>query len=170
MKNSCYSCFLQGVSCCQGTQIYLTAGDVQRISQFLEDSDFFTIEIPDAVYLDAGNDPKWLMLTVRPDGQRRVLKRTAEKNCTMLRDSGCRLPMSIRPLVCRLYPYEFTESGVSGIDPVCPISRAEDCASLMDRLGMTINAAGEWHRLLYRELHQEKTQSMPTIPIGPAEA
>ena len=40
MKTLCFACSQNGTSCCQGTQICLTTGDVLRIAQFLNSDDF----------------------------------------------------------------------------------------------------------------------------------
>lgn len=159
MKTLCFKCSLNGTSCCKGTQICLTSGDIVRISRFLGIRHFFTIEMPDIVYLDPGDDPTWIALTIRPDGQRRVLKRTMDKSCTMLGENGCQLPLLVRPLVCRLHPYEFTEKGISGVDPTCPISQERDWPSVMEQLGMAVSATNQWHSMLYCELRSDKASA-----------
>lgn len=157
MTTHCYRCSQNGTSCCKGTQILLTAGDVGRIARFLNTCSFFTFEVPDLVYRDPGDDPGWLTLTVRPDGRRRVLKRAADKSCGMLTENGCLLPISVRPLICRLHPYTYTESDISGIDPSCPMSHEGNWPALLEQLGMAAFQAREWHRMLYCELRQDKT-------------
>jgi hypothetical protein len=161
MKPHCFQCCQNGTSCCEGTQIYLTTGDVLRIARFLNASNFFTFEVPDLIYTDPGDDPAWIALTVRPDGCRRAMKRTTGKNCTMLAENGCILPMTLRPLVCRLHPYTFTEAGISGVDPACPISHEDNWPVLLEQLGMAIGEARRWHQLLYCELHGDKTAACP---------
>ena len=96
MKSICFECSLIGKSCCKGTQICLTTGDVRRISQYLAVDSFSTIENPDLAYIDPGDDPGWLTLTLRSDGKRRVLKRTGNQSCMMLGENGCLLPMIVR--------------------------------------------------------------------------
>ncbi|UCD80078.1 MAG: YkgJ family cysteine cluster protein [Desulfobacterales bacterium] len=156
MTTHCYQCSQNGTSCCKGTQILLTTGDVRRIARFLGAFHFFTFEVPDPIYTDPGDDPVWLTLTIRPDGRRRVLKRTADKRCTMLAENGCLLPITVRPLICRLHPYSFTEAEVSGVDPTCPMSREGNWPVLLEKLGMAMFEARQWHRLLYCELREEK--------------
>jgi hypothetical protein len=85
------------------------------------------------------------------------MKRTAGKNCTMLAEKGCILPMTLRPLICRLHPYTFKEAGISGVDPACPISQGENWPVLLAQMGMAIAEARKWHQLLYCELHADKT-------------
>ena len=155
MKTLCFECSQNGTSCCKGTQICLTAGDILRISRFLETNNFFTIENADLAYMDPGDDPGWIILTIRSDWKRCVLKRTGDQSCSMLGENGCLLPMIVRPLVCRLHPYLFTEAGIAGIDPCCPISREPDWPGVLEQLGLAMNEARNWHRLLYCELHGE---------------
>jgi len=159
MTTRCYQCSQNGTSCCNGTQILLTTGDVRRIAQFSGNLDFFTFEVPDLAYRDPGDDPVWLKLTVRPDGRRRVLKRTADKNCSMLAENGCLLPISVRPLICRLHPYTYTEAGIAGIDPGCPMSSEGNWPAVLEQLGMAASQAREWHRTLYCELRGDHSTS-----------
>ena len=155
IKSICALCAINGKSCCQGTQICLTSGDVRRISQYLADDGFAIIENADPGYTDPGDEPGWIALTIRPDGTRRVLMRTENQICIMLGKAGCRLPMHVRPLVCRLHPYVFTETGISGIDQCCLIAKEADWTGVLQQLGMTMDDACQWHRLLYCELHGE---------------
>ena len=157
MTIRCDQCSRNGTSCCQGTQILLTAGDIQRITRFLGAFDFFTFEVPDPGYTDPGDDPAWLTLTIRPDGRRRVLKRTVAKSCIMLAANGCLLPITQRPLICRLHPYTYTETDISGVDPACPMSRERNWPTLLAQLGMAKSEARKWHRLLYCELRADKS-------------
>lgn len=170
MTTQCYQCSQNGTSCCKGTQILLTTGDVRRIARFLDAFNFFTFEVPDLIYRDPGDDPAWLMLTIRPDGRRRVLKRTAEKSCTMLAENGCLLPITVRPLICRLHPYAFSEAEISGVDPTCPMSHEGNWPVLLEQLGMAMNEARIWHSLLYRELHLDETASSEPDGRGPLPA
>jgi Fe-S-cluster containining protein len=170
MTTQCCQCSQNGTSCCKGTQILLTTGDVRRIARFLDAFNFFTFEVPDLIYRDPGDDPAWLALTIRPDGRRRVLKRTADKGCTMLAENGCLLPITVRPLICRLHPYAFSEADISGVDPTCPMSREGNWPVLQEQLGMAMNEARIWHRLLYRELHLDETASSEPDGLGPLPA
>ena len=159
MTTHCCRCSQNGASCCKGTQILLTIGDVRRIARFLDTFNFFAFEVPDPVYRDPGDDPAWLTLTVGPDGRRRVLKRTPDKSCFMLAENGCLLPISARPLICRLHPYTYREADISGIDPTCPMSREDNWPVLLEQMGMALFEAREWHRLLYRELRADEAAS-----------
>lgn len=159
MTTHCYHCSRNGTSCCQGTQILLTTADVMRIARFLGAFHFFTFEEPDLAYRDPGDDTAWPTLTIFPDGRRRVLKRTPGKSCTMLAENGCLLPVSVRPLICRLHPYTYTEADISGVDPTCPMAREGNWPALLEQLGMDIFEARQWHRQLYCELRSDGDKS-----------
>jgi hypothetical protein len=38
----------------------------------------------------------------------------------VLGPSGCVLPQTVRPLICRLFPITYTEKGIDGEDDFCP--------------------------------------------------
>jgi hypothetical protein len=52
----------------------------------------------------------------------------------------------------------YTEEGILGIDPTCPISRKADWPSVLERLGMPIEKARDWQHMLYAELYSDKTR------------
>ncbi len=158
MDSLCARCAQPGPSCCQHRQICLTAGDVARISDFLGQGDFSLLEAPEPDYLDPGDDPEWLLLTLSDDGRRLVLRKKPNRDCAMLTETGCRLPLEIRPLICRLYPYTFSRKGISGVDPECRLSANADCQSHFDHMGMTQPKAVEWHLLLYKELDRVRSE------------
>lgn len=169
MSDECRKCALAGTSCCQGTQIVLTTGDLSRISSFLGDDGFHTVEPPDLQYLDPGYDPEWLSLTLRPDGRRLVLKRTPDLRCCFLKENGCLLPPDRRPLICRLHPYAYTRAGILGIDETCPLANDPGWPFLLEGMGMPTSAAREWHRLLYAELQADRDRDLPPLrPPRPA--
>ncbi|MBU4129792.1 MAG: YkgJ family cysteine cluster protein [Proteobacteria bacterium] len=155
MTLSCMSCAQAGTSCCKNYQVNLTTGDMHRISEFLGHQDFSTIEPPVLEDIEPKYDPDWLPLIVRPDGMVRVLKKDRERYCTMLTPTGCQLPYDRRPLICRLYPYTYTEKGIVGVDSACPISKESDCQSVLDRLDMPLEKAKKCLALIYAEFKSE---------------
>lgn len=159
MGHPCATCAGNGASCCEGNQIGLTLGDVRRIAAFLGHDAFFFLEAAEPEYLAVSDDPHWLSLTVDPDGRRRVLKRAADHRCSMLTDRGCKLSTIVRPLICCLHPYHYTESGITGIVASCPISGEAHWPVVLTDLGMGASQAQEWHRLLYAELRMEYSAS-----------
>jgi hypothetical protein len=103
------------------------------------------------------NDPDWLYYVFRPDGSRLVLKSTPEGNCTFLAENGCRLPMNIRPIVCRLHPFEYHAGGfLNYFAPGCPVDILEPGRSLAVCFDMDPAAASCWHKMLYEEIVLEK--------------
>ncbi|MBU2628293.1 MAG: YkgJ family cysteine cluster protein [Proteobacteria bacterium] len=155
MTLPCMSCARIGTSCCKNYQISLTTGDIQRISEVLGHTDFFTFEPPVLEEIEPGYDPNWLSLIMGSQGMVRVLKRTEQRNCALLTKNGCSLPYDCRPLICRLYPYTYTEQGILGIDQACPISQGKDWGPVLDQLDMPENKAKQWLALLYAEVREE---------------
>ncbi len=152
---SCMSCARIGTSCCKNYQISLTTGDIQRISEFLGRQDFFTFEAPVPEDIEPDYDPLWMSMVLQPQGLVRVLKRTLERNCSLLTTTGCCLPYDRRPLICRLYPYRYTEDGILGIDQACPIAREKEWGAILDGLDMPADKARQWLTLLYSEVKSE---------------
>ena len=150
----CAQCAAIGKTCCQKCEILLTDGDIKRINAATGMTDFHEFRKPDnPAYLDQEDDPAWLHLAFEPDGTRRVLKRKANLDCQFLTKNGCRLDMETRPIVCRLYPYEYTEQGISGVcGSECPTHAMKLDKSLVDALSMNENDANRWRNMLYSEL------------------
>lgn len=152
----CARCATLQRTCCQRAEILLTAGDVERIAAHTGTRTFFERRAPsDPGYLDAdADDPNWLAYTVRADGTRQVLRKQANGDCGFLGAAGCTLSLQTRPLVCRLYPFAYNESGLQGEDSeYCPTKvlapRGQPMAEVLD---IAVADAQSWHRQLYEEL------------------
>lgn len=142
-----------GKTCCQTCEILVTDGDQNRIAAYTGEREFFEYRAPDdPVYLEQDDDPNWLKWAFRPDGTRRVLKRQASGDCRFLGPQGCRLPVETRPLVCRLYPYTYTEAGIDGVSDGCPTEVIPPGSTILEVLDMRRDDADRWHRMLYAEL------------------
>jgi Fe-S-cluster containining protein len=142
-------------TCCQRAEIVLTDGDVRRIAAHVGHRDFFERRRPaDPAYLEPDeDDPQWLEWTAAADGTRRMLVRDEDGDCTFLGPQGCRLDEETRPLVCRLYPWAYTEAGIDGVDDeYCPASLVPAGGSMPGVLGMRLADGRRWHRQLYDEL------------------
>jgi uncharacterized protein len=151
----CAACARQGKTCCQGHDIYLTHGDCRRISEYTGAVGFFEYRgCANAAYADQDDDPVWQRHVFRPDGTRRLLKAQSNGDCFFLSDRGCRLPLHVRPLICRLFPHRYTaESILTDWDSECPAVRATCGAALESRIaGVARDQAEQWHRLLYSEI------------------
>ncbi len=153
----CARCARHQKTCCQHTDILTTLGDVGRISQHVGHGDFTEFRAPEnPAYLDQDDDPLWRELVFRPDNTRRVLRRESNGDCTFLGTNGCSLPLETRPLICRLYPYDYTADGLSvGFSDGCPLELLRPGQGLIDALEMNPADAQRWHRQLYDELNQE---------------
>jgi Fe-S-cluster containining protein len=144
-------------TCCQTAEVYATPGDVYRIAVHTGLDDFTEFRVPaKETYLDQDDDPAWRDRVFRADHSRRVLKRRATGDCMFLGEHGCVLPLDVRPLVCRLYPYDYTEAGITDeLAPGCPLELLRTGQNLTEALGMTIGEARGWHRQLYEEIRLE---------------
>lgn len=157
----CAICARRGKTCCQGTDrdIYITPGDLKRIQAAVGESNFYEFRKPtDMDYYPDEKDPLWKSYVFRPDGSRRVLKRTRSGDCTFLAETGCRLAMAVRPLICRLFPYDYNAEGLYvEPSPGCPVDQVEPGHSLIQDLDMNPDDAPVWHHALYSEILLEKT-------------
>ena len=154
----CARCAAVQKTCCQRAEIVLTRGDLARVRAASGRDDFFHSRAPsDPAYgaFDA-SDPNWVAWTVH-EGKRRVLKKQSNGDCTFLGERGCTLAEEERPLVCRLYPFTYSERGIQGVDSdYCPTKLlAPRGESMVDVLGMSPLVAERWRAMLYRELRDE---------------
>lgn len=156
----CVRCARHQKTCCQGTEIYTTLGDVARISDYTAQTDFYEFRSPgDPVYSDQDDDPLWKNRVFRSDGTRRILNHQPNGDCTFLGNQGCRLPLEVRPLVCRLYPFDYTEAGIfqERLATGCPVELLKPHQSLLTALDMQLADAERWHSQLYQEIQNEPT-------------
>ena len=160
----CVRCAQTQRTCCQICEIYVTPGDVERIAAFTGTGDFHEYRRPDnPEYLDQDDDPLWATRVFRPDGTRRVLRRTESAGCVFLGPNGCRLPLEVRPLVCRLYPFDYTEKGLQSVNgTMCPTRLLAPGETLLQSLDMDAETAEGWRRQLYAEIRRE-----PLAPTAP---
>lgn len=163
----CARCARQGKTCCQGREIYLSPGDVERIAAVTGQRLFFDWELPqDLSYLDQDDDPVWQHHVFRSDGRRRTLRRTATGDCTFLGAAGCRLPLETRPLVCRLHPFAYTAAGIAPeLEPDCPETLLPPGVTVLAALQMSVDQAEQWHQNLYAEvLHDDADSGIDLRP------
>jgi Fe-S-cluster containining protein len=166
----CMRCSRHMKTCCQTCEIYTTPRDVERIADFTGREDFYEYRAPtNPVYLDNDDDPAWRDNVFRADGTRRVLKRRAEGDCTFLGPHGCTLPMHVRPLVCRIYPYDYDEHGIKpDLAQGCPLELLRPQQGLIEALDMNLQDAQRWRTQLYEEIRLEKTTDARRADLRPA--
>lgn len=154
----CVRCARHMKTCCQTSEVYATPGDERRIAEFTGQSEFTEFrEADDPVYLQQDDDPLWRQNVFRADGTRRILKHQANGDCTFLGDHGCVLPLEIRPLICRIYPYDFTADGLrERLAQGCPTELISPGQTLLQELDIQRFDAERWHKQLYEEVLTEK--------------
>lgn len=124
---------------------------------FLGRDDFCEFKAPtDMGYYEQDDDPSWQAMVFRPDLTRRVLKRRPNGDCSFLAPAGCVLPMEVRPLVCRLYPYKYNDKGIQGVDLRCPTELLGGKLNVLAALDMEdLATAKRWRDMLYEEIRLE---------------
>lgn len=153
----CRRCAATGATCCQGRAVFITLGDVARIRAAEPGADFFHIRhiAPDAYRSHLPYDTVWGRVLASESGVR-ILRHTESGDCHFLSESGCRLSLDARPLVCRLYPYDYNPATLKGVyGHVCPSPERENGSLLLALLGMNRDRAQGWRALLYNEIEQE---------------
>jgi Fe-S-cluster containining protein len=162
----CARCARHQETCCQNRDIYVTLGDVARIAAHTGRNGFYEFRVPaDPAYLDQDDDPVWRDHVTRADSSRRVLRQVANGDCTFLGEAGCSLPGEIRPLVCRLYPFDYDGQGVKQeLTEGCPLELLKPGTELLDELNMHRADAERWQRQLYEEIQGERPdESRPDL-------
>lgn len=162
----CVRCARQRKTCCQVSEIFVTRGDIDRVAQATGQNDFHEFRAPDNPdYGDQDDDPTWRDRAFRPDGTRRVLRRRADGDCVFLGPQGCVMSYTSRPLVCRLYPFEYTEQGLaSELSTGCPTELLRPGQGLIDALAMDPTVAEQWRAQLYQEIHHDYAAEAPPAP------
>jgi Fe-S-cluster containining protein len=164
----CVRCARRRKTCCQICEIYVTPGDVERIESHADRDDFYEFRLPDnQEYADQDDDPVWRDHVFRPDGSRRVLKRRPDGDCTFLGPHGCVLPLEVRPLVCRIYPYDYSEEGIlPELSEGCPLELLRPDQGLIEALAMNLEDARRWRDQLYEEIRLEHVEEERPVLAG----
>ncbi|MEX0703254.1 MAG: YkgJ family cysteine cluster protein [Planctomycetales bacterium] len=164
-ESLCARCARHQRTCCQDTEIYVTPGDVRRIAAETGRSDFVEFRPPrDPVYAAVDDDPSWQATVFRPDGTRRVLVQRGDGDCGFLGPQGCTLSASARPLVCRLYPFDYTAASIRP-QPAngCPRELLAPGDDLLQVLDMLFADAVRWHGQLYAEIAEDRPAPPPLV-------
>ena len=163
-ESLCARCAKLSKTCCREREIYVTPADTLRITAFCDRHDFVEWCAPlNPAYLDQSDDPIWDRHVFRNDRRRRILRRTASGDCTFLGHSGCVLPETVRPLVCRLHPFFYTAAGIDAEPaPDCPKWLLPEGMTVFDALHMSTEQALLWHRMLYEEILTENVNDNRT--------
>jgi Fe-S-cluster containining protein len=156
-EHLCVRCARHGKTCCQWTDIFVTLGDLRRILRHRGRDDFYEFRAPtDPAYAPEDDDLVWQRSVFQSDGTRRVLKRLASGDCVFLTPRGCSLPEDVRPLICRLHPYQYNAGGIVGeLAPDCPTHLLRPGENVIEAVQLNVDRARAWHAELYRELREE---------------
>jgi Fe-S-cluster containining protein len=134
--------------------VFLTLGDIRRIGERGAPDPFYAF-VPVAAGGGAGGDRVWNRIFTHPLGLRVVARRPGG-DCVFLDHDGCRLDMETRPLICRLYPFEYDAVCIKGTTPhLCPRPEQDNAPLLLALLGMNRKEAEIWRAALYREIVEE---------------
>jgi len=152
----CIECAQKGQSCCRNVHIYLTGGDIERIGSVCSGEDFYLRAPLTADYEDGGGDPGWNPAILDTDGRRPILRQQENGDCCFLTDTGCRLSSEVRPLLCRIYPYDFRRHGLCGISSCCPVAGQPQWLSILEASEMKQSNAQHWVAQLYDEIQAER--------------
>ena len=159
----CAECARIQETCCQraATVVALTRGDIERISRFSGQDCFFELKAVEGdlkhIYANPANcsddDRIYVANLFDREGRRNVLKKKANGECRFLTGDGCQLPPDVRPIVCRLYPYEWNDRREVWLEPdYCPRMLFKDDEDLIAKIGLRAEAAQHLVALLYREI------------------
>lgn len=157
----CVRCSRMQATCCQTAQVYITPADMRRVAVHTGRDDFYEYALPDdPVYLQQDDDPTWPRYVFQPDGTRRVLKRleqgAGKGDCIFLGQAGCSLPGDVRPLICRMYPFDFNDQGITDkLGDHCPRELLPAGQDLLTALGMDREAAETTRQQIYQEIREE---------------
>ena len=165
----CARCAKQGQTCCQGREIYVTPGDVQRIRAVTGKIDFVEwVGTLDPAYRDQDDDPVWRDHVFCSDGRRRILRRRTSGDCIFLGPQGCVMNLAVRPLLCRLHPLTYTADHIDAEpDDGCPKHLLVSGESVFTSIHMSVELAQQWHHQLYEEIstddHDHRTDLRSAI-------
>jgi Fe-S-cluster containining protein len=157
-RDLCRRCALVQKTCCQDSEVYVTLGDIERIRACTGEDAFCDFKPPqNSRYTDQDDDPVWRDMVMGRGNARRILRKRDNGDCHFLSPTGCRLSLDARPLVCRLYPYSYSEKGIEGVDAYrCPAEFLSSGREILSALGMDdFNEVLRWHATLYAEIRCE---------------
>ena len=137
-------CTVRNRSCCRDVTPSLTLGDVARISA-VASPDLAVAFIPVEGDYASDDDPEWAELAHVPGGKYRLALRNLPEHggCAYLTPTGCSLAMDVRPLVCRIYPWNFNAQSIT--------SKTEECPGWD---GVSRDDAEKWRSQLYDEIRR----------------
>lgn len=170
--SKCSECSKLQLTCCEleVTEVAITNGDIRRISDYTGRNDFYHLkqvsEEMKYVYENPANVPKGLEQYVEylfdEEGRRNILKKNERNGCCFLTPNGCALPSNIKPIICRLFPYDWNDNRDVWMDfTTCPKILFKDEQELKELVCLPEEEAKRLIDLLYYEIMNE-SECRPT--------
>ena len=161
--STCAECAKIQKTCCEEeiTFVGLTCGDIERISEFTGQEDFYELQAVDEelkdIYVNplnySENDRIYVTYFFDSEGRRNVLKKNKNGECCFITDNGCLLPSNIRPLICRIYPYEWNDQHEIWVEAgYCPKELFKDNEDLIRKVGLSAEEAKRLVSQFYAEI------------------
>lgn len=159
----CTQCARIQRTCCEQTtvEVALTRGDIARIAWQTGRSDFYQRQAVRPDQLDSYENPArygdevavYVMGLFDREDRRPILKKQPDGSCLFVSSTGCTLPVASRPLLCRIYPYDWTDSRELWVDAAyCPKALFRDEADLLEQVADPYEVARALVDQLYDEL------------------
>ncbi|OQX22900.1 MAG: hypothetical protein BWK80_28740 [Desulfobacteraceae bacterium IS3] len=163
--SKCFECSELQLTCCEKSEVCVTKGDIKRIAEYAGRNDFYHLMpvseelkfiITNPCNPENGSEI-YLKYLFDEEGRRIILKKN-ENRCCFLTHNGCDLPLNIRPIVCRLYPYDWNDNKDMWIDParLCPENLFKDEQEIKEQLCLPEQEAKRLLELFYDEIKSQK--------------
>jgi uncharacterized protein len=159
--SKCRECSKIQLTCCVRPEIFVTNGDINRIANGTGRKDFYHLRpVPEEMkhyYGSPCNVEKgseiYFQYLFNENGRRNILKKNEKNECCFLTQDGCVLPPNIRPILCRLYPFDWNDKKEIWVAPThCPKNFFKDEQEIRDRVCLTEEEAKRLVCLLYDEI------------------
>lgn len=147
-------------TCCEKptVDVALTNADIERIATVTQLRDFYELrDVEGGSYSSPANYSKeeeiYIMNIFKKDGRRNVLKHKNNGKCVLLGDNGCIVSFDVRPLLCRIYPYDWNDNREIWLNPTyCPKELFKDENEMVENIAVDLNTARELVDQLYNEI------------------
>lgn len=165
--HTCAQCARIQKTCCEreATWVALTERDITRISRFSGREDFFAWEPVEEELKDVYANPFcyeeddhiYVKYLFNDQGCRPVLKKNSDHSCCLATPTGCSLPHDLRPLLCRIYPYDWNDRLEIWVDGgYCPERLFRNEEDMIKKIGLSREDALELIKQFYAEIMDGK--------------
>jgi len=165
----CEECAKIQKTCCERNDIRigLTNGDIERIALFAACEDFYEGKALEEEFRGKYANPsrydegEYIYVTCLFDDEGRwnVMKRNENQGCWFITPTGCSLPPEVRPLMCRIYPYDWNDQQEIWINGTyCLASLFTDNEDLAKKVALPPEEAKRLVKLFYEEIMAGKAQ------------